>query len=317
MTTTVTPFFKAQQLTSARVVSATNLTGTYTNGTQGVGARLVNAGALAALTIDSVAVVADDRVMLAAQTAANQNGIYVVIDAGSSVAPWILERATDFHSIEQIKAGYFCPIEAGTVGAGDIYVVVEPLPAVLGVSDLVFAPSLAGGLGTMAVQNANAVNITGGTITGLTDLQVAADALKLADTNATHFLVITPGSNLTANRVFTITTGDAARTLDISAANVTVSAFGATLVDDATKLVALTTLGVKRATTAAYAGGGTSNAFVATGLVATDIVVATILASTNDVAIAKAVPTADTLTVTFTADPGAATTVSWIAIATV
>jgi len=71
---------------------------------------------------------------------------------------------------------------------------------------------------------------------------------------------------------------------------------------------------LKANTTAAYAGGGTSNAFVATGLTATSIVTAVILASTNDVSIAKAVPTADTLTVTFSADPGAATTVSWIAI---
>lgn len=67
-------------------------------------------------------------------------------------------------------------------------------------------------------------------------------------------------------------------------------------------------------TTAEYGGGGSSNAFVATGLAATSIVTAVILASTNATYIAKAVPTANTLTVTFGADPGAATTVSWIAI---
>lgn len=67
-------------------------------------------------------------------------------------------------------------------------------------------------------------------------------------------------------------------------------------------------------TTAAYAGGGTSNAFTATGIGATSIVTASILASTNAVSIVKVVPTANTLTVDFSADPGAATTVSWIAI---
>jgi hypothetical protein len=150
-----------------------------------------------------------------------------------------------------------------------------------------------------------------------TAITVANSGLHVLDTNASHDLVITPGSDLTADRILTLTTGDAARTLDISAASVTVSAFGATLVDDATKLVSQATLGIKSATTAAYAGGGTSNAFVATGLVSTDIVVATILASTNSVSICKAVPTADTLTITFSADPGAATTVQWHAIATV
>ena len=71
---------------------------------------------------------------------------------------------------------------------------------------------------------------------------------------------------------------------------------------------------LKANTTAAYAGGGTSNAYTATGVASTSIVTASILASTNAVSITKVVPTANTLTVSFSADPGAATTVSWIAI---
>lgn len=89
------------------------------------------------------------------------------------------------------------------------------------------------------------------------------------------------------------------------------------LSDLANKLTAQGNLGLKKGTTAAYAGGGTSNAYTATGLVATDVVVATILASTNSVSITKAVPSANTLTVTFSADPGADTTVQWHAVATV
>ena len=68
--------------------------------------------------------------------------------------------------------------------------------------------------------------------------------LHILDTNASHDLIIAPGSNLTADRTLTITTGDASRTLDISAASVTVSAFGATLVDDADATAARTTLGL-------------------------------------------------------------------------
>jgi hypothetical protein len=118
-----------------------------------------------------------------------------------------------------------------------------------------------GALGTMAYQDASAVAITGGTITGITDLAVA-DGGTGASTGP----------------------------------------------------LALTSFGVKRATTATYAGGGTSNAFTATGLASTDIVVATILASTNSVSITKAVPTTNTLTITFSADPGANTTVQWHAL---
>jgi hypothetical protein len=65
------------------------------------------------------------------------------------------------------------------------------------------------GLGTIATQAASAVTITGGSITGLT-------ALSILDTNASHSLALLPGSDLTANRTLTLTTGDADRTLTIS-----------------------------------------------------------------------------------------------------
>lgn len=57
--------------------------------------------------------------------------------------------------------------------------------------------------------------------------------LSVKDTNASHSLNIKPGSDLTANRTLTVTTGDADRTLNISAASVTVSSFAATVLDDA------------------------------------------------------------------------------------
>lgn len=47
-------------------------------------------------------------------------------------------------------------------------------------------------------------------------LTLANTALHLLDTNASHDLIIAPGSNLTADRTLTITTGDASRTLTIS-----------------------------------------------------------------------------------------------------
>lgn len=68
------------------------------------------------------------------------------------------------------------------------------------------------------------------------------------------------------------------------------------------------------ATTSAYAGGGTSNAFTTTNMTASSIVTATILSQTNAASIVKAVPGTNTLTVTFSADPGANTTISWISV---
>jgi hypothetical protein len=71
----------------------------------------------------------------------------------------------------------------------------------------------------------------------------ATGGLALPDTDASHDLVIKPGANLTAERTFTVITGDADRTLDISAASVTISTLGASLVATSTAGAARTTLG--------------------------------------------------------------------------
>lgn len=63
--------------------------------------------------------------------------------------------------------------------------------------------------------------------------------------------------------------------------------------------------------TSPYAGGGTSNAFTVVGLTASCHGTATIRTSTNSVSITKAVPGTDTLAITFSADPGASTTVDY------
>jgi hypothetical protein len=58
--------------------------------------------------------------------------------------------------------------------------------------------------------SADDLALTGGTFT------LPNTGLHLLDTNASHDLIIAPGSDLTADRTLTITTGDAARTLTIS-----------------------------------------------------------------------------------------------------
>lgn len=88
-----------------------------------------------------------------------------------------------------------------------------------------------------------------GANTDLTSIYLNNTGLKIKDTNASHGLSLVPGSDLTADRVLTLTTGDAARTLSLSgnltiAGTTTISAYGATLVDDADASAARTTLGL-------------------------------------------------------------------------
>lgn len=84
--------------------------------------------------------------------------------------------------------------------------------------------------------SADDLALAGGTLT------LPNTGLHILDTNASHDLIIAPGSNITADRTFTLTTGDANRTLDISAADTTISSFATTVLDDTTAAAALTTL---------------------------------------------------------------------------
>lgn len=112
--------------------------------------------------------------------------------------------------------------------------------------------SLGGDAGFTYNKTTNVITVDGistgsATITSLqagTASITSNTGLRVADTNASHYLIFAPGSDLTANRTLTITTGDGDRTLDISAGSVTISGFGATLVDDANAAAARTTLGL-------------------------------------------------------------------------
>lgn len=111
--------------------------------------------------------------------------------------------------------------------------------------------------GTIYQNNIQVAN--SGANTDITSVYLNNTGLKVKDTDASHGLSIVPGSNLTADRTLTITTGDAARTLDISGGSVTISAYGATLTDDADASTARTTLGLG---TSATVNTGTSGATI-------------------------------------------------------
>lgn len=110
---------------AARVATTVALTVTYNNGTAGVGATLTNAGTQAALTIDSIVLAVSDRVLVKDQTAALQNGIYIVTNVGSASTNWVLTRATDFDQSPtgEIGGGDFVFVQEGTSNADNGYVV--------------------------------------------------------------------------------------------------------------------------------------------------------------------------------------------------
>ena len=82
-------------------------------------------------TIDGVAVVAGDRVLVKDQGTASANGIYVVA-AGS----W--SRATDFDDAVEVKTAVIIPVEQGTAGGDKNYQLVTDGTITVGSSSLAF-----------------------------------------------------------------------------------------------------------------------------------------------------------------------------------
>lgn len=94
--------------------------------------------ALAGLqTIDGVALVAGDRVLVKNQAAGAENGIYV-----AAAAAWA--RATDADSGTKLNAGALVPVEAGTVNADTIWMLKTDGAIIVGATSIAF--QWAGGL---------------------------------------------------------------------------------------------------------------------------------------------------------------------------
>ena len=83
-------------------------------------------------TIDGVAVVADDRVLVKSQTDGIENGVY---DAKSGA--WV--RALDFDGTRDVKSGTFVVVASGTAGAGTLWRITTADDITIGTTSIAFA----------------------------------------------------------------------------------------------------------------------------------------------------------------------------------
>ena len=72
------------------------------------------------------------------------------------------------------------------------------------------------GTGGKTIQNSGVIVDDTDNVTGMTTLTLPNTGLHLLDTDASHDLIVAPGANLTAERTLTVTTPDAALTLNLS-----------------------------------------------------------------------------------------------------
>jgi len=122
-------------------------------------------------TIDGVAVIAGDRVLVKNQTSGSQNGIYVVA-AGS----W--SRATDADADSEINPGMFCFVEEGSSGADTGWVLSNNAPTTVGTTALTFAQF--SGAGSFSVdatltKTGNSIGLTSGIASAGTYTSVTVD----------------------------------------------------------------------------------------------------------------------------------------------
>jgi len=89
----------------------------------------------AVLTVDGVALVNGDRVLLAGQTLPAQNGIYDVSGIG---AAYTLTRSSDMDSSAKTTQGLWAKVVEGTAFTGYEFVLTTPDPIVLGTTPLTF-----------------------------------------------------------------------------------------------------------------------------------------------------------------------------------
>ena len=180
-----------------RVEQEGNLNATYDNGTSGVGATLTNAGTQAALVIDGVTMVLNDRVLIYEQTNAAHNGVYTVTNVGSASTNWVLTRATDADSYspsdpDALGQGDAFFVSEGAAGAGETYVMTTEGTITFGTTDITFSQISA----TQIYSAGDGLTLTGTTFAVGAGTGVTVNANDVAIGQA-----VGTGDNVTFNQV--------------------------------------------------------------------------------------------------------------------
>lgn len=142
-------------------------------------------------TVDGVALVVGDRVLVKNQTTASSNGIYVVASGSWS-------RSTDADSSNEFNSGMFIFVEEGTINLGRGFVLTTPNPITLGTTALEFTQFSSLG----AITAGDALSFTG------TTLNVNVDGASISVNESNEVSISTSWSGQSAiTTVGTITAG--------------------------------------------------------------------------------------------------------------
>jgi hypothetical protein len=177
------------------VATTANLTATYNNGTDGLGAFLQGSSNGALGLIDNYAVTTNDRVLVRSQTDATQNGIYYVDSLGSGSSKWKLIRATDADNSPsaEVAGGNFCLVQFGDTNANAGFIISTVGTITLGTDDVTFtqfsaAQNIIAGSGILKdgsilfVDGSTVAFLDGPTFTGTTVLPITTSIGSVSGT---------------------------------------------------------------------------------------------------------------------------------------
>lgn len=158
---------------SVRLATAAALSAnTYDGGT-----KRLTASANGALSVDSVAVAVDDRILVKNEATGSNNGLYKVIQTGSVGTPYILERTSDADVSAEVTSGMFTFVSEGTVHQKQGWSLTTADPITLDTTALVFtqfseAGAIVDGAGLQFTGNVLDINAGDG-------LEIVADFLRV------------------------------------------------------------------------------------------------------------------------------------------
>lgn len=165
-------------LESVTYATTANLNATYNNGASGVGATLVNAGALAALSIDGNLVNVNDIILVKDQTLGAQNGVYIVTNTGSGIAAWVLTRTTTYNMPAQIGQGDIFTVLYGATEQYSQWIQIGQVLAI-GTDPILFRSNIVAGTGISKVNNV----LSATSIPGLSWQVVTANTITMVQDN--------------------------------------------------------------------------------------------------------------------------------------
>lgn len=155
---------------------------TYNNGVSGVGATLT-ANSNGVLVIDGHTTVAGDLVLITAESAPANNGLYTVTNPGSGGAPYVLTRAANYNVPSNINSTAPILVLGGSItNAGTLWALTSKVTT-MGTDSLIFSQLTYPLVSTQTVTLPNTYIWVGNGASLATDVALSGDA-TLANTGA-------------------------------------------------------------------------------------------------------------------------------------